>query len=196
VCFRDVRIISATNSDLKQLVRKGEFREDLYYRLNVAPLRLPPLRERQDDIALLAQHFLSKYSARFNLPPRRFSPGALQRLLLYQWPGNIRELENAVEAAVALSQGAFIRANDLLPANRESSAQIPFREAKARAISDFEQDYLKRLIYACGGNISEAARVAGKNRRAFWELVCKHKVDVQELRASSVAAEDRKTARA
>jgi two-component system, NtrC family, response regulator GlrR len=188
----DVRVISATNSNLQQRVRKGEFREDLFYRLNVVPLQLPPLRLRQDDIALLARHFLEKYAARFKRPTRNFSPDALQRLLMYRWPGNIRELENVVEAAVALSEGPTIGAKDLLLESPESPAQLSFQEAKALAIREFERDYIARLICACGGNISEAARVAGKNRRAFWELVCKHKVDVRELRESSTSKEELK----
>ena len=188
----DVRVISATNQDLQQLVRNGEFREDLYYRLNVAQLRLPPLRQRQGDIALLAQHFVVKCSARFRLSPRQFSPGALQKMLLHHWPGNIRELENVVEAAVALSDGPFIRANDLVLAAEEHQGPSSFREAKARIILEFERNYIVRLLNACGGNISEAARTAGKNRRAFWELIRKHAVDVGELRKSSAGAASRK----
>jgi two-component system response regulator GlrR len=189
----DVRVISATNSNLQQRVRKGEFREDLFYRLNVVPLQLPPLRLRQNDIALLARHFLEKYAARYKRPTRNFSPDALQRLRMYHWPGNIRELENVVEAAVALSEGPTICAKDLLLAALESPDQLPFQEAKALAIREFERDYIARLVCSCGGNVSEAARVAGKNRRAFWELICKHKVDIQELRESSAAQEKRKT---
>jgi two-component system response regulator GlrR len=189
----DVRVISATNSNLQQRVRKGEFREDLFYRLNVVPLQLPPLRLRQNDIALLARHFLEKYAARYKRPTRNFSPDALQRLRMYHWPGNIRELENVVEAAVALSEGPTICAKDLLLAALESPDQLSFQEAKALAIREFERDYIARLVCSCGGNVSEAARVAGKNRRAFWELICKHKVDIQELRESSAAQEKRKT---
>jgi len=176
----DVRVISATNRDLQQLVRSGEFREDLFYRLNVAQLQLPALRQRQGDIAILARYFVSKHSTKFHLTPRQFSHGALQKLLLHQWPGNIRELENVVEAAVALSDGPVIRARDLLLAS-QSESPTSFREAKARMITDFEREYIVRLLNACGGNISEAARAAGKNRRAFWELMRKHEVDVREI---------------
>jgi two-component system response regulator GlrR len=180
----DVRVIAATNQALRTFVRGGEFREDLYYRLNVAQLRLPALRQRQEDIVLLARHFVTKYSARFRLPLRQFSHGALQKLLLHPWPGNIRELENVVEAAVALSDGPLIRANDLALAAEQSQNPGSFREAKARIITEFEREYVLRLLSACGGNISEAARTAGKNRRAFWELIRKHHVDVRGLRYS------------
>jgi two-component system response regulator GlrR len=188
----DVRVIAATNRVLRPLVHSGEFREDLYYRLNVAQLRLPALRERQGDIVLLARHFVTKYSARFRLPLRQFSYGALQKLLLHLWPGNIRELENVVEAAVALSNGPLIRANDLALATEQLQTPSSFREAKARIIKEFEREYVVRLLRACGGNISEAARAAGKNRRAFWELVRKHRVDVRGLRDSPEEARTRK----
>ncbi len=180
----DVRVISATNRDLKQLVRGGGFREDLYYRLNVAQLRLPALRQRQEDIALLARHFVAKWSTRFRLPLRQFSPGALQKLLIYHWAGNVRELENVIEAAVALCDGSMIYAKDLVLATEPSQSGGSFREAKARIVSEFEREYVSRLLGACRGNVSEAARVAGKNRRAFWELIRRHNVDVQELRDS------------
>ncbi|HET9531790.1 MAG TPA: helix-turn-helix domain-containing protein, partial [Blastocatellia bacterium] len=142
------------------------------------------------DVVLLARHFLAKYSARFNRLARDFSPDALQKLLMYEWPGNIRELENVVEAAVALCDGPLIRASDLLFGAQESQRPLSFREAKARTISEFERDYIVRLLYACGGNISEAARAAGKNRRAFWELIRKHRVDVREFRGSAEEIEE------
>jgi len=178
----DVRVISATNRNLKEQVRNNEFREDLYYRLNVVQLRLPGLRDRSDDVILLARHFADKYAARFHQPHREFSRGALQKLLLYQWPGNIRELENVVEGAVALCDGPIIRVADLLLPQEQSPDQLSFREAKAQMVNEFERKYLVRLVRACGGNVSEAARTAGKNRRALWSLIRKHEVDVRELR--------------
>ena len=189
----DIRLIAATNRDLQTLVRNGEFREDLYYRLNVAQVRLPALRQRGDDIALLARHFAAKHSARFHVPPPHFSHGALQKLFLHHWPGNVRELENVVEAAVALADGGLIRANDLLLGPEQAQGPSSFREEKARIITEFERNYVIRLLNACGGNVSEAARVAGKNRRAFWELIRKHGIDVRELRLSSDDAISRKS---
>lgn len=190
----DVRIISASNCDLQQLVRNNEFREDLYYRLNVVQLRLPGLRQRREDVILLARHFAAKYAARFNQPVREFSRGALQKLLMHQWPGNIRELENVVEAAVALCDGPLIRASDLSLTPEQSEAPASFREAKAQFITEFERDYIVRLLCACAGNVSEAARAAGKNRRAFWELMRKHEINVGELRDSSDESAARKSA--
>lgn len=188
----DVRIISATNRDLQQRVRDNQFREDLFYRLNVVQLRLPGLRQRSDDVIMLARHFAEKYAARFHQPGREFSRRALQKLLLYQWPGNIRELENVVEAAVALCDGPIIRAGDLPLPQEQSPDQLSFREAKAQTVNEFERQYLVRLLRACGGNVSEAARAAGKNRRAFWELVRKHRVDVRGLQDGSDEAIARK----
>ncbi len=179
----DVRVISATNRDLQEQVRNKVFREDLYYRLNVVQLRMPSLRERHEDVTLLAQHFVSKHAARFNQPVREFSRAALQTLVMHQWPGNIRELENVVEGAVVLSDGPLIQSTDL---PLSGARQVPhFREAKARMVTEFEREYVTRLLSVCGGNVSEAARAAGKNRRAFWELIRKHRVDVRELRKSS-----------
>jgi DNA-binding NtrC family response regulator len=190
----DVRIISASNCDLQRLVRNGEFREDLYYRLNVVQLRLPGLRQRREDVVLLARHFAAKYAARFNVPMREFSRGALQKLLMHQWPGNVRELENVVEAAVALCDGPVIRASDIPLAPEQPQGPASFREAKAQIITEFERDYIVRLLSACAGNVSEAARAAGKNRRAFWELMRKHEIDIGELRDSSHGSAKRKPA--
>ena len=188
----DVRLISATNRDLLRRVHAKEFREDLYYRLNVVQLRLPSLRQRREDIILLARHFVAKYVARFNQPPREFSPDAIQKLLSYLWPGNIRELENAVGAAVALCDGPMICASDLLVAGDQMQSPASFREAKAQIITEFEREYILRLLGSCEGNVSEAARAAGKNRRAFWELIRKHRIDVRGLRNASEGEMTRK----
>lgn len=181
----DVRVISATNRDLHEQVRNQTFREDLYYRLNVTQLRLPALRERQEDVALLAQHFASKHAARFKQPAREFSRGALQTLAMHHWPGNIRELENVIEGAVVLSDGALIQSTDLQLSGEPSRQITSFRAEKARIVTEFEREYVTRLLSVCGGNVSEAARAAGKNRRAFWELIRKHRVDVRGLRDPS-----------
>ncbi len=180
----DVRVISATNRDLLQRVQTNEFRKDLYYRLNVVPLRLPSLRQRREDIILLARHFVAKYVARFNLPAREFSPDATKELLTYHWPGNIRELENVVGAAVALCDGPQICASDLLLAAGQMKTTSSFRAAKAQIITEFEREYILCLLGSCDGNVTQAARAAGKNRRAFWELIRKHRIDVSALRTS------------
>jgi DNA-binding NtrC family response regulator len=180
----DVRVISATNRDLLQRVHANEFRKDLYYRLNVAQLRLPSLRQRREDIILLARHFVEKYVTRFSLPVRDFTVDAIQKLHSYHWPGNIRELENVIGAAVALCDGPLIGAADLLFAADETPTRASFREAKARLITEFEREYIVCLLSSCDSNVSEAARAAGKNRRAFWELMRKHKIDAREIRSA------------
>jgi two-component system response regulator GlrR len=178
----DVRLISATNRDLLERVHRNEFRKDLYYRLNVVQLNLPSLRQRREDVMLLARHFAVKHAARFHRPKREFSADAIQKLLGHHWPGNIRELENVVGAAVALCDGPLIRASDLLIAGDHTAASpASFREAKAQVISEFEREYIMRLLRCCDGNVSQAARVAGKNRRAFWELIRKYRIDARGL---------------
>ena len=184
----DVRVISATNRDLLQSVHANQFRKDLYYRLNVVQLRLPNLRQRREDLILLARHFVEKYVTRFRLPARDFTTDAIQKLHSHHWPGNIRELENVIGAAVALCDGPFIRAADLLFASDQTQPRGSFREAKARLITEFEREYIVCLLTSCHSNVSEAARAAGKNRRAFWELIRKHKIDVREFRSTEKRA--------
>jgi two-component system, NtrC family, response regulator GlrR len=169
----EARVISATNSDLQDRVRRSEFREDLYYRLKVVQLNLPPLRDRAEDIALLARHFMTKHADRLAVPVPELSRDAESRLLLHSWPGNIRELEHVLEAAVALCDGSPIRACDLSLPLSDVSLPFSFREAKARAVEEFEREFILRALRAHNGNITDAARSARKNRRAFWELMRK-----------------------
>jgi DNA-binding NtrC family response regulator len=192
----DVRLISATNRDLLERVKRDEFRKDLYYRLNVVQLHLPSLRQRREDILLLAQHFASKHAARFNQPQRKFSTDAIQKLLTYHWPGNVRELENIVAAAVALCDGPLICGCDFSFSGEHEESPASFRDAKARVIIEFEREYIVRLLSSCDGNVSKAARVAGKNRRAFWELIRKHKISVQDLKKDTDELETETNARA
>jgi len=178
----DVRVIAAATVDLAEAVKAGRLRQDLYYRLNVIPLRLPSLRERHEDIPLLASHFLTRYSREFGKPALSFSVNALDLLCRYEWPGNIRELEHLVERAVALSESELIRCDDLsLPSKVATPPPASFREAKAR----FERAYIEDLLHVHRGNITRAAQAAHKNRRAFWELIRKHHIDVQGFKGSS-----------
>jgi two-component system, NtrC family, response regulator GlrR len=173
----DVRVIAATNVDLQPALESGAFRWDLYYRLNVLSLRLPPLRQRADDIPLLARSFLSKFAGKFSAPARDLSPAALTRLASHEWRGNVRELENVMERAVVLSEGALIRPEDLrIQPMAQGLPEAGFRELKARAIVEFERNYLRQLLLAHGGNITHAARAARKDRRAFWGLLRKHQL--------------------
>ncbi len=173
----DVRLVAATNTDLKGRVREGKFREDLFYRLNVVTLRLPPLRERVGDIALLAEYFLER-ETRTN-DRRHFSPDALKAMCAYAWPGNVRELENMVRQLVLLTPSKVIRTQDLpWPAQSvEIGAADSFRAAKARAIGGFERSYLTGLLQSHRGNITRAAYAAGQDRRTFRRLIQKHRLD-------------------
>jgi DNA-binding NtrC family response regulator len=158
----DVRIIAATNVDLKQQVREGKFREDLYYRLNVIAIDLPPLRQRKEDIPLLVDFFLARYSLENGLSPRRILPEALRSLLGYSWPGNVRELENVIERAVVLSAGPEI-GPDLLPREHAGPrATLPLLEARSQAslfdiMEDCERHLIVDMLEQCGWNQTEAA---------------------------------------
>jgi len=167
----DVRFITSTNKDLSAGVRAGTFREDLFYRIQVFPITMPPLRERRDDIPFLAQHFLQQSARRMQKEIRGFLPEAMQKLMLHSWPGNIRELENVVEKAVVLSSQDMITP-DLLP----SVIQEPIGQVKplTAARDEFEQNYLKAVLQLTGGNISRAAQIAGRYRADFYKLLKKH----------------------
>jgi two-component system response regulator GlrR len=186
ICKADVRVIAASNGDFDAAVKEGKLRRDLYYRLNVMPLVLPPLRERPEDIHLLARHFLNKYAAEFNKEVKNLSPGALRRMQLYDWPGNVRELEHTVERAVMLCEHDTVQAGEvMLPTNDEPARPESFREAKARLVAKFEKEYIQRLLLSHQGNITKAAETARKDRRAFWQLIRKHRIDVKSFRAAT-----------
>ncbi len=179
----DVRIITATNRDLEQLVETGGFRKDLYYRINVFPLHMPALRERRDDIALLVHHFVQKYRARLGKPIDGVSPGALARLCAYDFPGNVRELENKIHQAMVVAAGPMIEDGDvaLPPPGQPGTVRVdvdrPFRELKQEVIDAFERGYLTELLAAHRGNLAQAARAAGMDRKNLWSLVERHGLD-------------------
>lgn len=181
----DVRIIAASNADLESEVAAGTVRPDLYYRLNVVPIVLPPLRARSSDIILLARHFLAHYAAKLNSPAVAFSPEAERRLLQYRWPGNVRELEHVIERVVVFCTRKIIGEDQIMLAGDNTRpAQLSFHEMKTKVINEFETDYIQTLLTAYRGNISQAAQAAQKERRTFWELVRKHKIDVQKFRVA------------
>jgi len=183
MCRADVRVIAATNCSPEEAVEAGKLRQDLYYRLNVIPLVLPPLRERREDIPLLARHFLAKYAAEFDKDVKDFSAETIRRLVSYDWPGNVRELEHVVVRAVVLCAQSHIREVDIsLPLRAEAAAQESFQGAKNRVIAEFEKSYVEKALLMNHGNISRAARAAKKSRRAFWELIRKHQIDVKTLK--------------
>ena len=176
-CSADVRVVAASNANLNEFLELGRLRKDLYYRLNVLSMQLPPLREREGDIVLLARYFLAKYADKFKLQARDFSTSALQKLAYHSWPGNVRELENVIQRAAVLADHPVISPDDIPIGDRESKLEDQsFQQLKAKAIDQFEQSYVRRLLLIHEGNITKAAHAAGKDRRAFWELMRKHKI--------------------
>ncbi len=182
----DVRIIAASNLNLEEAVAAGKVRQDLYYRLNIISLILPPLRERREDIPLLARHFLGRYSTELDKEVSDFSEEAMQLLMVHHWPGNVRELEHVIERAIVLCEGSVLETRDLVisPSGGNGGQQQSLQEAKAKEIARFERDYIQGLLSACKGNITRAAQVAKKNRRAFWQLIQKHQIDVARFKTS------------
>jgi len=169
----DVRIISATHRDLEERVKSGEFREDLYYRLNVVSLFIPPLAQRREDIAPLAKHFLNEVAQRYGKDVKTFAPDALEILISAPWPGNVRQLHNVVEQSVALATSPIIPAALVQSALRnEPSGLTPLDEAK-RA---FERDYLIRILRITSGNVTQAAKLAQRNRTEFYKLLDRHQL--------------------
>jgi len=183
----DVRIIAATNRELDRAVRDGEFRADLYYRLNVVSLSLPPLRERREDIPLLANHFSRKYASRFSKPVVRIAAEAMYKITNYNWPGNVRELENTIERAVVFCLGSQLSASDIGLPQAISPVPESFQQKKKMVVAQFERTGIEELLAAHQGNVSHAAVAARKNRRAFWRLICKHKIDVSRFRRSEIS---------
>jgi len=184
----DVRVIVATKSGLAEEVKKGTFREDLFYRVHVIPIDLPPLRERKEDIRSLVQYFLAKFGEQMKKEIRGITPGAMRRLMEHDWPGNVRELEHTIEFAVAMSQEAMVTEDFILPSkSRQNNAVgvMPLKEAKQK----FEKDYLLSLLDECHGNVSKAARSAGKYRADFYDLLKKYSIrpsDFKKRAASSI----------
>jgi len=181
----NVRVVAATNAELGQMSERGEYRQDLLFRLNVLVVDLPPLRARDDDVVLLAEAFLRRFSRRYSRPVVRFSVDALARLRNHDWPGNVRELENLVHRELLLADGTELRLASLPPVPgavrghasppaQGTLTQRSFREAKARAVAEFERAYIAELLNRANGNVSLAARLAGKERSRLGKLLRKH----------------------
>jgi len=178
----DVRVLSATHRDLEQAMKEGSFRQDLYYRLNVVNLRVPDLRERPEDIALLASHFLRRFAEETGQRPRTLSPEALEVLAGAAWPGNVRQLENVVHQTLALTRSPVISAAQIREALAEEAGYLPsFNEARHQ----FERDYLVKVLRMAGGNVAQAARIAQRNRTDLYKLLQRH-----ELRPERFKTED------
>ena len=182
----DVRVIAACNRNLVDLAARGAFRQDLYFRLNVLTLTLPPLRDRREDIPALAAHCVEEMARRLGRRSLPLSPQALRKLLAHDWPGNVRELQHVIERALVMSSGPTLCADDLDigDANAAASADVSFRVAKARVVEQFERTYIEQLLASYDGNITHAAQEAKKNRRAFFALIRKHRIEPQRFRSS------------
>jgi two-component system response regulator GlrR len=185
----NIRLVTATNQDLVSLVAKGKFREDLYYRIHVLPIIVPPLRERAGDIVPLAQHFVSKFAREVNKQVQGFTPEALQRLMMYEWPGNIRELANVVERAVVLTPTSLITPDFLLLGKTEL---LSFRQSELSTLKEarekFERNYLIQVLTAVNGHVSRAAGLAGKDRAEFYRLLRKHALVPSAFKGEKISA--------
>jgi two-component system response regulator GlrR len=180
----DVRIVSATHRDLDAAMEAGQFREDLYYRLNVVTLTLPPLSARREDIPLLANHFLQRLSTKYGKRLSGFAPEALKALTTAAWPGNVRQLFNVVEQVCALSSSPLIPLALVQRALRVPTVEVQtYAEAKQR----FERDYLVGLLKLTDGNVADAARLADRNRTEFYRLLQKHELTPGHFKADAVA---------
>ncbi|MDY6853986.1 MAG: sigma-54 dependent transcriptional regulator [Thermodesulfobacteriota bacterium] len=190
----DVRILLATNQNLEELVREKKYREDLYYRINVLSIHLPPLRDRLDDIPLLAAHFLRKSATLSSREVKVLSHKALNSLFCHHWPGNVRELENLIEKAVLLEKGETIRSFDFIAPSWENAfpdettlpltinTSLPFKETKERLIQRMEREYLKEMLSKNRGNITQSAKQAGLNYKTFYEKLAKYSLDSKKFK--------------
>ena len=184
----DVRVIVASNKDLQKAVERGEFRDDLFYRVHVIPIYLPPLRERREDIPLLADHFLKHFNKSVGKEIKGFTPSAIQRMMLYHWPGNIRELKNTLERAVVLSMHDVIDVPDLIPlasmqeaaatATAAPSLSVTYEDAK----QDFEKSYLEHLLRQTQGNVTNAAKTADRYRGDLYRLMKKYGLKSEDFK--------------
>ncbi|MFC1744459.1 sigma-54-dependent transcriptional regulator [Candidatus Riflebacteria bacterium] len=185
----DVRVIVATNKDLKAAIKKKEFREDLYFRLNILNIEVPPLRERKEDIPLLIEHFIKKFNKKFAKNIEGYDSGFLKKLLNYHWPGNVRELENTIERCMVLSDSDVLSEEFFIQQNEDKDGhletrdfsyehlfRLPFKEAKNIVVSNFEAAYIESYYQECNGNISQASQKAGMHRKNFYEKLKEYKI--------------------
>ncbi len=187
----DVRVVAATHQPLEQLVKEGKFREDLYYRLNVIRIEIPPLRDRLDDIPLLVAHFCQKF-ARPGQKPAQISPEALDRLLHFEWPGNIRQLENAIERACITARDGVIRVvdlpGDLAGRSKEGKSLFqvdlsrPLPEQLGEITARFEERYLRRALKKTRGHVGRTAKITGLSRRSITDKIAQYKIDKEEFK--------------
>ena len=172
----DIRLLAATNADLESLVKSGEFREDLFYRLNVVQIELPPLRDRREDIPLLARHFLKEFSRKNRKEIDSISPEAMRILQSYRWPGNIRELKNAIESMVVLAKGPILEKDDLPAALRKSEA-APSSSSTPLNLKTMGKELVKKALVQAGNNKTEAARMLGISRRTLYRKLKEYGIE-------------------
>ncbi|MEO0142983.1 MAG: sigma-54 dependent transcriptional regulator, partial [candidate division WOR-3 bacterium] len=155
----DVRVIAATNQNLEEKIKQKLFREDLFYRLNVFPIYIPPLRDRKDDIIIIAEHYLSYYSKQMNKDIKKFSDEVIERMINYPWPGNVRELQNVIERAVVLTNKDTIKPEALMLPTEPIELPMTFDKSLKEAVEEFKMKYIKEVIKKCGGNQRKASKI-------------------------------------
>ena len=175
----DVRVIVATNKNLKEEVKKGNFREDLFYRIHVIPIEIPLLKDRKDDIPPLVEHFIKKYSEQMNKKVKSITSAAMRKLMFHDWPGNVRELEKSIEFAVAMTGRDTLTDDLVLQTQNGRDDLLTLQEARAK----FEQSYVQNLLKMTGGNVSRAAEIAGRYRADLYNLMKKHNISPQDFKA-------------
>lgn len=188
----DVRIIASTNQPLEDKIKNNEFREDFYYRLNVLPVKLPPLREHPEDIPIIANHLLKRNSEKLNKPLKKISPELMEELVGRRWEGNVRELENVIVQGISFCSGREIRLDDVNLDNRKAAfhtvrnpySGLPYKEAKERLLRDFNHEYISGLLSADHGNISAAARRCGLERQALQQIMRRYDIKAEPFRRS------------
>jgi two-component system response regulator GlrR len=180
----DIRLIAATNRDLWKAIQQGKFRDDLYYRIHVIPIFLPPLRERIEDVPLLANHFLQHFNREMNKNVQGFSPEVMQQLMLHSWPGNVRELANVVERALALSTHTVITPDSLFLGGGEMPAQRKLM-ALDEAREEHDRAYLTQVLSKTGGNVSQAAALAGRYRAELYKMMRKYGINPADFKGNT-----------
>jgi DNA-binding NtrC family response regulator len=193
VAQANVRILAATNADLIELIEAGGFRQDLHFRLNAMEIHIPPLRERGDDILLLARHFISEAARQYDLQEKDIHPETQHWLTSQSWPGNIRQLQHLIQREFLLSENGLVHIEPVRMAvdrrrqpdrRKRAASTLNFNDEKQRIIDSFERDHLIHLMRAASGNVSHAARLAGKERRSLGKLLKKHDIEPSRFRPS------------
>jgi len=185
----NARFIAATHQPLREMVARGTFREDLFYRIDVLPITVPPLRDRLEDLPELVEHFRALGNVELGKAVEGFAPAALQRLREHGWPGNVRELQNIIKQAMVVAPGPMVTERDLFqftpgapPESGTMDLSRSYRELKEEAVARFERGYVERLLRESGGRLARAASLGGMDRKSLWALLRKHGIDPRAFR--------------